>query len=111
MRKAIYRGSGDEGRALFVRAPVVHLATTNDLGDPILRSLHAVLEGDSLYFHGAPAGEKMTGIGKTAVVSAEEVVASIPSWFVDPVKACPATTYYVSAQAHGVIEEVDDLDE
>lgn len=110
MRKTIYRGEELEARALLARAPVVHLATTDDCGAPILRSLHAILEGSGLYFHGAPAGEKMQAIGRLAVVSAEETVASIPSFFIDPERACPATTYYVSAQAHGPIEEVTDLD-
>jgi nitroimidazol reductase NimA-like FMN-containing flavoprotein (pyridoxamine 5'-phosphate oxidase superfamily)/ribosomal protein S18 acetylase RimI-like enzyme len=110
MRKAIYRGEAHEGRVLLARAAVVHLATTGEDGAPILRTLHAVLDGDALYFHGAPAGEKMRGIGRAAVVSAEETVASIPSFFVDPERACPATTYYVSAQAHGRIEEVTDID-
>jgi nitroimidazol reductase NimA-like FMN-containing flavoprotein (pyridoxamine 5'-phosphate oxidase superfamily) len=110
MRKAIYRGHESEGRALFARAPVIHLATTDEQNGPILRTLHAVLDGDGLYFHGAPVGEKLQGLGRAAVVSAEEVVASIPSFFVDPERACPATTYYVSAQAHGPIEEVTDLD-
>ncbi len=40
------------------------------------------------------------------VVSAEEVVAPIPSYFVDPRRACPATTLYRSVQVHGVLREV-----
>jgi nitroimidazol reductase NimA-like FMN-containing flavoprotein (pyridoxamine 5'-phosphate oxidase superfamily)/ribosomal protein S18 acetylase RimI-like enzyme len=110
MRKAIYRGEEHEARDLLARAHVIHLATTDEDGTPILRTLHAVLEGDALYFHGAPAGEKMRGLGRRAVVSVEETVASIPSFFIDPERACPATTYYVSAQAHGAIEEVTDLE-
>jgi nitroimidazol reductase NimA-like FMN-containing flavoprotein (pyridoxamine 5'-phosphate oxidase superfamily)/ribosomal protein S18 acetylase RimI-like enzyme len=110
MRKAIYRGEEQEGRALFARAKVIHLATTDQEGNPILRTLHAVLEGDGLYFHGAPAGEKMRGVGRLAVVSAEETIASIPSFFIDPERACPATKYYVSAQGHGPIDEIDDVE-
>lgn len=110
MRKAIYRGEEQEGRALLARAGVVHLATTDEDGAPILRPLHAVLEDDSLFFHGAPAGEKMRGIGRLAVVSAEETIASIPSYFIDPERACPATTYYVSAQGHGPIDEVTEME-
>ena len=110
MRRAIYRGEEHEGRDVLGRADVIHLATTDEDGSPILRTLHAVLDGDALYFHGAPAGEKMRGIGRLAVVSAEETIASIPSFFVDPERACPATTYYVSAQGHGPIEEVTDLE-
>ncbi len=108
MRKAIYRAPEDEARALLARAPVIHLATTNDSGAPVLRTLHAVLDGDALAFHGAPAGEKLEAVGRRAVASAEEVVASIPSTFLDPERACPATTYYESAQAHGTLAFVDD---
>lgn len=108
MRRTVYAGPADEGRALLERAPVVHIATTGEDGRPLLRAVHPVLDGDLLAFHGAPAGEKMEGIGRPAVVAAHEVVAEIPSWFLDPERACPATTYYVSAQIEGALELVDD---
>lgn len=108
MRKAIYASDPEEARALLARAPVVHLATTTADGAPVLRALHAVVDGDAIAFHGAPAGEKVACLGRAAVVGAEEIVASIPSWFLDPERACPATTYYRSAQAHGSVEEVVD---
>jgi nitroimidazol reductase NimA-like FMN-containing flavoprotein (pyridoxamine 5'-phosphate oxidase superfamily)/ribosomal protein S18 acetylase RimI-like enzyme len=118
MRKTIYRSSEEEGRALLDRAPVVHLATTGEDGRPILRAVHGVVVAadpsrggaDLLAFHGAPAGEKMEGLGRRAVVASHEVIAEIPSWFLDPERACPATTYYVSAQVEGVLEELHDLD-
>ncbi|MBX3203035.1 MAG: GNAT family N-acetyltransferase [Labilithrix sp.] len=106
MRRAAFRSSAEEGRALLERAPVVHLATTTADGRPILRAVHGVVDGDVLAFHGAPAGEKLAGLGRQAVIAAHEIVAEIPSWFVDPQRACPATTYYVSAQVHGVLEEI-----
>jgi ribosomal protein S18 acetylase RimI-like enzyme/nitroimidazol reductase NimA-like FMN-containing flavoprotein (pyridoxamine 5'-phosphate oxidase superfamily) len=59
-------------------------------------------------FHGSLAGEKAACLGRPAVVSAEEVVAHLPSWFVDPERACPATTFYRSVQAHGTLERVDE---
>ena len=40
---------------------------------------------------------------KNKVIGEAEVIASIPSYFVDPERACPATTYYLSAQAHGTL--------
>jgi predicted FMN-binding regulatory protein PaiB len=43
------------------------------------------------------------------VVSAEEVVAHVPSWMVDPERACPATTLFRSVQVHGTLTEVEDL--
>jgi predicted FMN-binding regulatory protein PaiB len=80
----------------------------SEAGAPILRVVNAVLDGDAIAFHGAPAGEKMEGLGRAVVASAHETVARIPSWFLDPERACPATTYYLSAQAHGTLREVTD---
>jgi ribosomal protein S18 acetylase RimI-like enzyme len=50
----------------------------------------------------------METIGRPAVLAAEEVVASVPSYFLDPERACPATTLYRSVEVHGTIERVDD---
>lgn len=96
--------------ALLAEAPAVHLASTAPDGTPILRVFNAVVVDGALCFHAAPAGEKMEAMGRPAVVSAEETVASIPSYFLDPERACPATTLYRSVQAHGVVEEVTDPD-
>jgi len=94
--------------ALLERSRVVRIATTNAAGEPILRALDVAVMGDRLVFHGAPVGEKIEALGRLAVVSAEEVVASIPSYFVDPERACPATTLYRSVQVHGTLDEVRD---
>lgn len=109
MRRAIYRGSEDEGRELLARAPVVHLAMVGEGGAPILRTVNAVVVGGALAFHGAPVGEKMEGVGRAVVAGADETVVTIPSYFIDPRRACPATTYYVSVQVDGVIEQIDDI--
>lgn len=98
-------------RALLSRLRVVHLASTTAAGEPLIRTLHAVVLRDGLYFHGAPAGEKIEAVGRQAVVSGEEILAEIPSYFLDPERACPATTYYESVQVHGGIEQVEDPDE
>jgi predicted FMN-binding regulatory protein PaiB/N-acetylglutamate synthase-like GNAT family acetyltransferase len=108
MRREIYRMDRARAVDFLRRAPFVHLATTNAAGEPLLRTVHGVLVDDWLCFHGAPAGEKMESIGRPAVVSWEDVVAEIPSWFIDPERACPATTYYESVQLHGLLESVDD---
>jgi nitroimidazol reductase NimA-like FMN-containing flavoprotein (pyridoxamine 5'-phosphate oxidase superfamily) len=98
-----------EAMALLDRVRTLHLAATDAAGRPILRAVHGVVCGDWLAFHAAPAGEKMEMLGRDAVVLAEEVVCEIPSWFLDPERACPATTYYRSVMAHGVLEEAIDL--
>ncbi len=96
--------------ALLRRAPFVHLAATLPDGRPLLRSLHAIVSDGCLAFHGSPRGEKSTALGGPAVVSAEEVLAELPSYAFDPERACPATTWYRSVQLHGVLRPVADLD-
>ena len=97
-----------EAVALLARSPVVHLASSDEEGAPVLRTVHGVVVDGALMFHGAPAGEKLRTMGRRVVASAEETVAVIPSYFFDPTLACPATTYYRSVQVHGVLEPVDD---
>jgi len=110
MRKAeIFGASREDAVALLAAAPVVHLAGCDEEGRPVLRALHAVVFDGAIWFHGSPVGEKAEAIGRPAVISADEVVASIPSFVFDPERACPATTYYRSAQVHGVLEDVADL--
>jgi len=108
MRKAIFRTTDEAALELLRAAPAVHLATSHPDGRPILRTVHGVLLEGDLYFHGAPAGEKMAGIGRQAVVSAEEIVAEVPSYFSDPESACPATTFFRSVMAHGRLERIDE---
>jgi nitroimidazol reductase NimA-like FMN-containing flavoprotein (pyridoxamine 5'-phosphate oxidase superfamily)/ribosomal protein S18 acetylase RimI-like enzyme len=110
MRKEIFRMEDAAARALMAAADVVHVATTAADGTPILRALNSVVMDGAVCFHAAPAGEKLAALGRAAVVGAEEVIASIPSYFLDPERACPATTLYRSAQAHGVVEEVSSLE-
>lgn len=111
MRKELHRMERQEAIALLERSHVFHMATTRPDGTPVLRTLHGVVMGEAIAFHGAPVGEKSEAVGRPAVVSVEEVVTSIPSYFLAPRRACPATTYFRSVQAHGVIQPVTDLAE
>jgi len=108
MRRENLRSPTARALALLGRAPVVHLATTTPEGVPVLRALDAALLEDGVHFHGSPAGEKARCLGRPAVVSAEEVVAHVPSWMVHPTSPCPASTFYRSVQVHGTLREVTD---
>jgi len=110
MRREIFRSDPARALGLLRRAPTVHLATTTSEGEPVLRALDAVVLEDGVYFHGARTGEKTRCLGRPAVVSAEELVAHLPSFFSDPVSGCPATTLYRSVQVHGTLCEVIDPD-
>lgn len=98
----------DEAVAFLRRAPVMHLACCREGGVPMLKTVHGVVLDGAVYFHSSPVGEKTEGIGKPVVLSAEEIVAEVPSYFSDPERACPATTLYRSVQVHGLLEEVPD---
>ncbi|MEZ4408607.1 MAG: pyridoxamine 5'-phosphate oxidase family protein [Polyangiales bacterium] len=105
-REHLFRMPHDEAVSLIARAPVAHLASTDDDGAPVLRAVHPVVIDGWALFHAAPVGEKTRCLGRPAVLSVEEVVAEVPSYFTDPSRACPATTLYRSAQAHGALTEV-----
>lgn len=108
MRREIFRSESVRALALLGRVPVVHLATTTPEGRPVLLALDAAVLEDGVHFHGARVGEKARCLGRPAVVCAEEVVAHVPSWMIDPRRACPASTLYRSVQVHGTLEEVTD---
>jgi len=108
MRHAHYELGTEQALALLAGADTVHLATTTAAGEPVLRALHSVVLDGAIWFHGSPEGEKAGVAGQPAVVSAEEVITSIPSYFVDPLRACPATTYYRAVQVHGRITRAED---
>ncbi len=110
MRREMFRMSDDEALALLARAPFVHLAGVDEEGSPVLRALHVVVVDGALCFHASPAGEKTTLLGRPVVLCAEEVIAEVPSYFSDAERACPATTLYRSAQVHGVVTAVDDVE-
>ena len=100
----------DEAIRFLADSPVIHLATTDGDGQPVLRTVNAVVVDELVAFHGSPIGEKVSALGRPAVIAAEETVASIPSYFTDPERACPATTFYRSIQVHGRLDEIGDPD-
>jgi nitroimidazol reductase NimA-like FMN-containing flavoprotein (pyridoxamine 5'-phosphate oxidase superfamily)/GNAT superfamily N-acetyltransferase len=108
MRRAEFAMSEAQARQFLQQAEVLHLALTRPDGAPVLRTLNAAVTDDWLLFHGSLAGEKAQCIGRPAVVQAEQIVATIPSYFTDPEKACPATTFFRSVQVHGMLERIDD---
>jgi len=107
-RHDLFAMSRPDALALLAAAPYAHLATTTPDGRPVLRALNVVVVEDRLYFHAAPVGEKATCLGRDVVVSVEEHVAQVSSHWIDPVRACPATTFYRAVQAHGVLTEEHD---
>lgn len=100
--------SEEQARQFLRDAEVVHLALTRPDGAPVLRTLNVAVTDEWLLFHGSVAGEKAQCIGRPAVVQAEQIVATVPSYFTDPERACPATTFFRSVQVHGTLERIED---
>ena len=91
---------------LFQRAASVQVAAQGDDGLPVLRSVSAVVVDGALCFHGGDHGEKLGLVEREAVASCERIVAQMASYFVHAELACPASTYYESAQLRGVVRRV-----
>jgi uncharacterized protein len=90
-----------------------YLATAGEDGWPHLTPLNYVYLNGSIYFHGSHKGSKMEEIaasGKAAFAVAKEY-AIVPSYFSDPVMACPATALFKSVHIRGLAEKVSDTEE
>ncbi|MBD7969706.1 pyridoxamine 5'-phosphate oxidase family protein [Paenibacillus gallinarum] len=89
------------------------LGTISVDGDPHITPLNFVYDNGYVYFHGSLAGEKMKHLkAKTRVsFNVAEEYALIPSYFSDPLLACPATAYFKSVTVFGHAEKVSDPSE
>ncbi|WP_159881004.1 pyridoxamine 5'-phosphate oxidase family protein [Paenibacillus puerhi] len=89
------------------------LGTQGEDGWPELTPLNFVYHEGAIYFHGSKVGQKMTNLKKEARVtfSVSQEFARIPSYFLDPKLACPATAYFKSVLIKGYGEIVEDLQE
>ncbi|KEQ25672.1 pyridoxamine 5'-phosphate oxidase family protein [Paenibacillus tyrfis] len=89
------------------------LGTIGADGKPSVTPLNYVYHHGSIYFHGSRIGEKMNNLSLneevTFVIAKEYAI--IPSYFEDPLLACPATAYYKSVRINGRAVAVSDLRE
>lgn len=108
MRRPEKTSTPEQAWAVFRRVPFVHVSGTDAEGQPILRALNHVVHDGGLWFHSAPKGEKLELIGRPVIASAVEDLGIIPSYAEHARRACPATTWYRSAQLSGVLEPVED---
>jgi GNAT superfamily N-acetyltransferase/nitroimidazol reductase NimA-like FMN-containing flavoprotein (pyridoxamine 5'-phosphate oxidase superfamily) len=106
-KRALFRGDESFAWELFERAPAVRFAAATG-GKAICRTLHAVVLDGRLCFHGGDEGEKLALLDGEVVASCEELVTEVPSYWIHPELACPATTYYQSAIAEGRVERVEE---
>ncbi|HAZ08311.1 MAG TPA: flavin-nucleotide-binding protein [Elusimicrobia bacterium] len=82
-------------------------------GRPLLVPLNFTRLGRSLYFHSAPAGEKIDALrrGKAATFVAVRPLALVPSYFFDEARACGATSFFESVVVKGRARLVGELEE
>lgn len=107
MLKPCFAMTEAEALAELGRIGVIRLAAATPEG-PLLRTFDGVVLEGAICFHGGDHGDKLELLGREVMVAAEDVVAHLPSWFFDERRACPATTYYRSVHAWGVLERIDD---
>lgn len=98
----------DEAVRMLTAAPVMRMAGTTPEGLPVMRSLHGVVDDGWLCFHASPAGEKTELVGQEVLCAVEEELVRIPSHFIEPERACPATTLYRSVHLRGRLTAIDD---
>ncbi len=108
MRRREYEAPPELARELFRNAETMQVAGTNADGEVLLKTLHGVVDDGWVCFHAAPAGEKTSLLGRQVVVSVEETVARLPSYFLDEERACPATTLFRGAQVRGVLTAIEE---
>ncbi|RAP77390.1 pyridoxamine 5'-phosphate oxidase family protein [Paenibacillus montanisoli] len=79
------------------------LGTVTADGEPGMTPLNFVYTNGSVYFHGSRIGEKMTQLKANERVTfmAAKEYAIIPSYFTDPLMACPATAFFKSVRLDG----------
>ena len=78
-------------------------------GNLVYRCLNGAMLDDLLVFHSSPKTSQAGLVGGPAMVAVDEVITQIPSYFIDPELACPATTFYRSVHAQGHLIELKAL--
>jgi nitroimidazol reductase NimA-like FMN-containing flavoprotein (pyridoxamine 5'-phosphate oxidase superfamily)/GNAT superfamily N-acetyltransferase len=106
MRRKEYHGTSTDALKVLEELEVMQVAGIDGDGRPVLKTVNFVVEGNWVCFHGAPAGEKVSLVDRPVVLSFEETVTRLPSFFMDAERACPATTLYRGVQVHGLLQAV-----
>lgn len=89
------------------------LGFTRPDGSPGMVALNFVRVGRTLYFHGAPEGEKIRSLIRDprAVFMVTADFSLVPSYYRSPRLACPATQYYKAVVVRGAVRQVAFRDE
>ena len=77
-------------------------------GRALSRVVHPVVVDGAVAFHGGDHGQKLNLFDTEVTLAAHRIHAEIPSYFIDPARACPATTYYESVEMRGRLVRLTD---
>ncbi len=115
MRRKEFDMAENRGETEAFLAEMTHgfLGTIGPDGWPGITPLNYVYHADAVYFHGSRIGEKMASISADPRVTftVAKEFAIIPSYFTDPLMACPASTYFKSVLVRGRALIVEELEE
>lgn len=103
----------EEIEAFLREASFGFLGTVDANGIPRVTPLNFVYTNQTFYFHGSRIGEKMEHLRRTPAIcfTVADEYALIPSYYSDPVVACPATAYFKSVTAVGEAMLVENAEE
>ncbi|HZG58630.1 pyridoxamine 5'-phosphate oxidase family protein [Paenibacillus sp.] len=89
------------------------LGTIGEDGYPHMTPLNFVYKDGAFYMHGARAGQKMKNLraDERVTFAVAKEYALIPSYWLDPALACPATAFFKSVFARGTAVVVEDIAE
>ncbi|WP_199615279.1 pyridoxamine 5'-phosphate oxidase family protein [Paenibacillus alkalitolerans] len=89
------------------------LGTNGADGYPHITPINFVYVNGSFYMHGSKLGQKMSDVraNPSVTFTVAKEYALIPSYWTDPVMACPATAFFKSVIAYGEAVIVEDLEE
>lgn len=110
MRRPKFALTDAESHHLLYQSRWANVAMLNAMGQPQLKTMHVIWIDGIGYMHGSPKGERAQSPTGPAQLQVEDVVASIPSYFTHPERACPATTFYRSVQVRGLLDRVHDIE-
>ncbi|WP_274361892.1 pyridoxamine 5'-phosphate oxidase family protein [Paenibacillus thermotolerans] len=109
-RKEFTVGNEQEVEEFLREMTFGFLGTIGDDGYPHITPLNFVYADGNFYMHGSKIGQKMSDLkqhSKVTFTVAKEY-GIIPSYWSDPVLACPATAFFKSVVARGEASIVED---
>ena len=112
-RSTFHMKEEDEIQQFLEEMSFGFLGTHGDDGYPHMTPLNFVYHEGAFYMHGSRAGQKMKNLRQNERVTfaVAKEYSLIPSYWLDPVLACPATAFFKSVFVRGEAVVVEDLAE